>query len=94
MQNVTECDFNTKVRLDLQLNDIFGGKSIHVSTEHGDYVKLKRYVIAYGGEMESGEDDAEIVVVEKRNDSDSTNSVTSQWIYDCIRSGEILKKYY
>lgn len=74
------------------MRDIFGGKRIHLSSDLEDYAKLKRYVIAYGGELEASEGDADLIVDTKSDGSG--NTVTGQWVYDCITSGDILGKYY
>ncbi|KAF6021646.1 LIG3 [Bugula neritina] len=73
------------------ITNVFLKKTFYLSSDHADYAKLKRYVIAYGGELEADEDEADYVVQKDEGDGGSSNAVTAEWVYSCITANEILQ---
>ena len=61
---------------------------LYIPSDHEEYKKLKHYVIAYGGEMALGEEDAEYII-----GGSGCNAVSTEWIFDCVKQKNIIKKY-
>lgn len=62
---------------------------MYVDTDHPDYAKLKRYTIAYGGDLEMDQEDADYVVDIDRK-PDNAKSVSAEWLFECIKAERLV----
>ncbi|XP_078374052.1 DNA ligase 3-like isoform X2 [Oculina patagonica] len=77
------------------LNDVFQGLTIFLSKDLEDLAKLKRYIIAYDGDLveEFDKDSATHIVSNTKTGHTSKGSaslVTPAWIWQCIKKGRIV----
>ena len=65
---------------------------MHISSDHPEFTKLKRYAISYGAVLVPDEEEADyIVLVDRQTDSDKT--VSTDWVFDCIKASKLVTKF-
>lgn len=83
---------STKMHVSLQtLLDIFTGVKLYLPESVPDFTKLKRYFLAYDGDLvpEYDSHSATHTLAEPEEDS-KTQKVTSNWIWECIRKRRVV----
>lgn len=78
-----------------RLKDIFHGLTIFLSKDLEDHAKLKRYIIAYDGDLaEEFEKSSATHIVSNNKDGlkeqGSTKVVSPSWIWKCIKKGRLV----
>ncbi|KAM7435288.1 DNA ligase 3 [Porites harrisoni] len=78
-----------------RLKDIFHGLTIFLSKDLEDHAKLKRYIIAYDGDLaEEFEKSSATHIVSNnkdgRKEQGSTKVVSPSWIWKCIKKGRLV----
>lgn len=90
-----DCESDISPRKQKILKDVFRGLTIFLSEDLEDLAKLKRYIIAYDGDLvEEFEKKSATHIVSVTKDGHtvegSTSLVTPAWIWKCIKKGRVV----